>query len=395
MNIVPVKSANSNTSLKTIFILNRTLILFSVSIFFLYFFLFHLNASTWHFNGFDVYDADSREIYITSRLVYVNYDLVKHPFFYIANIPLFYLISHLVSNKLLASSIIFSLYPALIYFFFSASLQELQFTKRVWIFLPLFFVLTSSALSIYSIPETYSFTTLILSINVWLISKYAHIHRFRVFIALGLLAGILVLCHLSLVLFPISLVISYIYQSYSSRNLNKKKITLLAAYVIGMAITISLPFIMMKIAGADNIIMSTKSYADKYSDMHNFMSLSNYFNVIGNSLLSSITFSSEYPESQILRILPSFLSIFLIIAVILWIYTSTVSSRFNKIYHVTTNSTLTNVLQTCFVFTILNIIFIVYFHPPSAFLYSSFQLYLFMVFAASFAKILGDSSFET
>ena len=167
---------------------------------------------------------------------------------------------------------------------------------------------------------------------------------------------------------------------YSSRNLNKKKITLLAAYVIGMAITISLPFIMMKIAGADNIIMSTKSYADKYSDMHNFMSLSNYFNVIGNSLLSSITFSSEYPESQILRILPSFLSIFLIIAVILWIYTSTVSSRFNKIYHVTTNSTLTNVLQTCFVFTILNIIFIVYFHPPSAFLYSSFQLYLFMVF---------------
>ncbi len=324
-------------------------------IFLLYFLLFFLKKEIWFSKGIDLIDADSRELFITSKNLYINFDLVKHPLYFIWHIPLFNILDFLRIKYINSLAFIYSLYPAISSFIIIKIFKRFNYFNLISILLLAILFTSYSLFSSFPLPETYSFSFLFASL-VLLNLSYLKLDNSNLLL-LGVEIAFLALCNLSafLIFPPVLILLSF----YINHNLKK-----LSLFLGSFLITFLFPFLIMTFMGSNNLIGATNDYASKYYELSNLTSLKIWFDVFIGIFPGSI-FNTNYALTPSFRL--NFINL-LFVFVSYWfvIY----KNKFND------NFVFTNSLKY---FLILYVIFVVYFHPPSIYLYSSLPLLVFFM----------------
>lgn len=356
----------------------RLKLLIFIPVFLFYLYLFDKISFGWYYSNFDLYDADSRELYTSSRYLYLNADLIKHPLYFSVLIPLVSFLDNILNLSLL--NIYRIIFPTLVAlsitifcFLFHAFTQNL---KLAFLYAC---ILASSSSFVFLLPqpETYSFSLVFLSLFLFYLTQYSsRLNPFYV----GTLIGLVGSAHFSLILFlPATLVSLFTVNSLP----NYKSVRFALILTISSILVFSFPFLLMVCGGSDNLVGSTLEYTEHYASVANLISLKYWLFVLSHSGLASLFLFLPYSAPPI----PSFSPYFFITAICtLFIifrgFIQSYSSRTHLLF-----------LPTIVYFFLFQIIFTVYFHPPSTFLYSTL---LFPVFLCLYVFIITiDASLQT
>lgn len=358
---------------------NRSNLIIAAVLFVSFFSFFYYTSSSFEqiYHEKNIFGSDTNENLDSMKKFSIGFDTRKHPLFSAITSSLFQITNFLLPiDENNAVSIVLSLIAAINLVLSYIILNHFIKKNEIAILFTILYGILFSNLVFFSIPETYSLTSMVILIYSYCFIKIKNNFNFKRVISLSIISGLATLFNPPLIF----LVIPSCYMFYKMSSFKK---TVLASST-NIVITI-LTFII------SNIILFGKKfylfffyYGKKYCSLANFINLKSIINVSGIFLLFSVIspfhrFSgSTYFIEDVWGYFHSITSIILLLVYVLFLC-------------IVANYMIRNrniILDSFFFWIIMMIVFHIYFNPWEAILYSSQVLFpLILISTYVFDKI--------